>query len=415
MNHADVKKHLAEYLEGDLVLEDRALVDAHLDHCDSCSLEVEEMLQTIRLLRTLPEPEIPPLIAANVMRRIRAGESRPGFFQRVGQAARSILEPTFVLPASAIAVAALVVTVSQGNFFTQGMLDQGTRPQASAAETRSSSNASMIAGSAGQRERDWARSSAGGSQGRVAARSPLVTGNANRDFGAYGAYGSGGRSRGILVSSELAAAGSTREAPRTIRLRVDGSGVARLSMSRRSSSPSLPSSRRPAGSLRSAGVSAFPSGVPEEWAAQFSRVMYGDRVSLAGGGGGTLVAADRSIGASEGLIQSVARSQTSSPDRIFADLEGDGADPRDAWLALGFEDPAEFARYIASQNLAEQELWAARLSARAEERGLLVEFLQTLRESGDATAGWVAGDFAAQATARSERESSSASEAMPLR
>ena len=72
-------------------------------------------------------------------------------------------------------------------------------------------------------------------------------------------------------------------------------------------------------------------------------------------------------------------------------------DPRDAWLALGFEDPAEFARYIAGRNLAEQELWAVRLSERAEERGLLGEFLQALRESGDPTAIWVADDFSAQA------------------
>ena len=104
MKHADVKKHLADYLEGDLALDHRALVDAHLDKCESCSTEVKEMLQTIRLLRTLPEPELPPMIAANVMRRIRAGESRPGLLQRMSRAVYSILEPSFVLPASAIAV-----------------------------------------------------------------------------------------------------------------------------------------------------------------------------------------------------------------------------------------------------------------------------------------------------------------------
>lgn len=72
-------------------------------------------------------------------------------------------------------------------------------------------------------------------------------------------------------------------------------------------------------------------------------------------------------------------------------------DLRDAWLALGFEDPAEFARYIAGRNLAEQELWTARLSDRALERGFLGEFLQALRESGDPTAAWVADDFSARA------------------
>jgi hypothetical protein len=79
-----------------------------------------------------------------------------------------------------------------------------------------------------------------------------------------------------------------------------------------------------------------------------------------------------------------------------AKMNAEGRDPRDAWLALAFEDPAEFARYIAGRNLAEQELWAARLSERAEMRGLLDELLRTLRDSGDPTAVWVADDFSAQ-------------------
>ena len=114
MNHADIKKHLAAYLEGELPIDDRALVDAHLDACDLCAGEVEEMLQTIRLLRTLPEPEIPPMITANVMRRIRSGESQLGFFGRIARVFGAVFEPAFVLPASAIAAAALVVTVVQG-------------------------------------------------------------------------------------------------------------------------------------------------------------------------------------------------------------------------------------------------------------------------------------------------------------
>ncbi|MBY0399783.1 zf-HC2 domain-containing protein, partial [Myxococcota bacterium] len=68
MNHAVLTEYLADYLEGDLALDKRALVDAHLDTCASCAQEVREMQQTIRLLRALPQPEVPPMIAANVMR-----------------------------------------------------------------------------------------------------------------------------------------------------------------------------------------------------------------------------------------------------------------------------------------------------------------------------------------------------------
>lgn len=113
MNHADVKKSLADYLEGDLSLGDRALVDAHLDGCEECALEVTELEQTILMLRSMPEPETPPMIAANVMRRIRAGETELGFFARLRRRVTGILEPSFMLPASAVAAAALVVVVLQ--------------------------------------------------------------------------------------------------------------------------------------------------------------------------------------------------------------------------------------------------------------------------------------------------------------
>ena len=113
MNHADVKGHLADYLEGELSLDQRALVDAHLDDCGECAREVDEMQRTIRLLRMLPEPVTPPMMAANVMRRIRAGESEPHFFERIGRMFGNVLESSFVLPASAIAVASLVIAVVQ--------------------------------------------------------------------------------------------------------------------------------------------------------------------------------------------------------------------------------------------------------------------------------------------------------------
>ena len=96
MNHSEVNKHLADYLEGDIDLGVRALVDAHLDDCAECAQEVTEMQQTIRLLQMLPEPEQPSMVAANVMRRVRAGETEPGFFERIGRVLGGIFEPTFV-------------------------------------------------------------------------------------------------------------------------------------------------------------------------------------------------------------------------------------------------------------------------------------------------------------------------------
>ena len=92
----EVQRRLADYLEGDLPLDERERVDAHLDGCAECSVEVFEMEETVRLLRDLPEPETPPMIAANVMRRIRSGETEPTFLERVRRRMTAILEPSFV-------------------------------------------------------------------------------------------------------------------------------------------------------------------------------------------------------------------------------------------------------------------------------------------------------------------------------
>ena len=103
---------------------------------------------------------------------------------------------------------------------------------------------------------------------------------------------------------------------------------------------------------------------------------------------------------------SVAQPQALMQGGILPGEQSTGArDPRDSWLVRGLENPIEFARYIAGQNLAEQELWVARLAERAEARGLMQDLLRGLRETGDPTAAWVADDFAAEAD-RANRDSS---------
>ncbi len=60
MNHAEVRNKMPDYLEGDLDLMQRALLDAHLDGCSDCSQDFAQMRGTIGLLRDLPDPEPPP-------------------------------------------------------------------------------------------------------------------------------------------------------------------------------------------------------------------------------------------------------------------------------------------------------------------------------------------------------------------
>lgn len=106
MNHSDIQRHMPDYLEGDLDLERRALVDAHLDECVDCAREVAGFRSTIEALRRLPEPVVPADLAANVMRRIRMGEGRTSLVDRIRAFGSELFAPRILAPASMALLAA---------------------------------------------------------------------------------------------------------------------------------------------------------------------------------------------------------------------------------------------------------------------------------------------------------------------
>ncbi len=361
MRHAELKKKLPDYLEGELPLEARALVDAHLDDCPECAREVAEMRQTIHLLRGLPDPEPPPMIAANVMRRIRAGEARPGFFERLGRALGGVLEPGFVLPASAIAAAALVVTVVQGP--SPVMVDGDEIEAGVGFGTGASPTPSAVP--------SRPRPSQGRSWTMTMNFSPTPL-----------PVHPEGRMQGQAGSASFAA--RTSDGSRSgVRVGSEGGRRSQVPMSY---GPLLtPRLSDPWSSGLSSGVSDR-----EGLFTTPGTLVVAERSSPGFLTGGLVVGGGRSpaVTAPQAIMQGELR--------LVEDSTG-VRDPRDAWLLRGLENPIEFARYIAGQNLAEQELWVARLAERAESRGLMADFLRALRDSGDPTAAWVADDFAAEA------------------
>lgn len=372
MNHSDVKKSLADYLEGDLSLEDRAMVDAHLDQCVDCALEVDEMEQTIRLLRTMPEPEVPPMMAANVMRRIRAGEAEPGFFTRLGRGIASIFEPSFMLPASAVAAAALVVVVLQDPGVVGMPGAAGPSPSSLAADTSSGLK------SATARLENVPRWTASAESAR-APRPAMAT------------------------LSPLDSLGSRRARSTSVTpVRSGSPGASGSSVLAAAAPPSLPLSAAPRdGTLGGQGAlnrQLAPSVVVDR---VIVRTAPGQPRTGAGFAGGAIPVAGaispqmleslRSTRATPFLAGNVSGSTS---DAISGADQGSG-DPRDAWLALAFERPADFARFLVDKNLAEQELWVARLSERAEARGLLDELIDALIATEDVAAGVLAEDFLA--------------------
>jgi hypothetical protein len=158
MNHQEVRERLGQYLEGDMALGQRALLDAHLDGCEACTEEVRLLRATVRLLRDLPAPEAPRHLAERVVARIQDGEGRARW--RDGLAALwGAIDPARYLPplaAAALTSAVLIVGVRD-----LGWQIPGTRPpqagalaeQAPPPQTRGSPAALPIPSSAQEGER----------------------------------------------------------------------------------------------------------------------------------------------------------------------------------------------------------------------------------------------------------------------
>lgn len=126
MNHAEVRSKMADYLEGDLDLTQRALLDAHLDGCGRCSGDFAEMRGTITALRSLPDPEPPPFLVETVMRRIREGEGRRTLADRLRDLAASVVSPPVAIPATALALGLLMATgaIDPGNLSLEALLQR---------------------------------------------------------------------------------------------------------------------------------------------------------------------------------------------------------------------------------------------------------------------------------------------------
>jgi anti-sigma factor RsiW len=118
MNHSDVQSRMADYLDGELGLDERALVDAHLDGCGNCSTDLSELHGTVALLRALPTPEPPSDLAENVIARLRAGEGVTAWQGFVDTLAAWLTPPRLIVPATALAAAAGVLLVGEGQIGT---------------------------------------------------------------------------------------------------------------------------------------------------------------------------------------------------------------------------------------------------------------------------------------------------------
>lgn len=408
MNHAEVHRVMADYLEGDLDLSERARFDAHLEDCADCTTEVEEMRQTIRLLQIMPEPEQPPMVAANVMRRIRAGETEPSFLQRMVRGVTGVLEPSFVLPASAVAVAALVtMVVRDPNMLDSFRVDDptgvaGARVTGASMEGLADDFAGSVAGSFAPNAN--VASTAASQKPRVGLATVF-----SRDLLGQGqpsevrATTEGGSRPvapgrvGHLASNGLAEARNAPPRPSASELRVGQQRFASDARARAARERFVAGARaaRSQAIVMEEGLAnvvdrgSSRSGVAWPSAAEAMSPRLAERRYA----GTRMDAATVPQGSAMRVAQSVEREGALR-------FDSSGGDPRDLWLARGLEDPVGLAAFLGSKNLAEQELWVARLTDRAVEQGLLDELVRRLRATQNVAAAVLSDDFLAETTRR---------------
>ena len=109
MTHGEVRAELGDYLDGDLPVARRALVDAHLDACTDCASHLHELRAALDALHSLGDPEPPPGLADAVLARIAAGEGRPGVLARLLGGMPWDLRSRLATPALVLVSAAILV------------------------------------------------------------------------------------------------------------------------------------------------------------------------------------------------------------------------------------------------------------------------------------------------------------------
>jgi len=134
---------MADYLEGHLSLEKRALFDAHLDDCGTCMSEIRDVQRTVNLLRSLPEPEVPAGFTDSVMRRVREADDRPHWLRSVSEAFSMLLRPRILVPVS-VSMIALGILAGTGQVEDALLLETPARGQL--AGPAQSADASALAG-----------------------------------------------------------------------------------------------------------------------------------------------------------------------------------------------------------------------------------------------------------------------------
>lgn len=77
LSHAEVRARLSDYLDGSLVPDERARVEAHLDECRDCRAFRDTLRQTVHALDSLPRLRAPADAKRRLLERVRERAASP--------------------------------------------------------------------------------------------------------------------------------------------------------------------------------------------------------------------------------------------------------------------------------------------------------------------------------------------------
>lgn len=365
---------MANYLDGELSLEARALFDAHLDQCEPCSRELVEMRDTIRLLRTLPSEEPPATLVSDVMARIAEGEGQANWLGRALDQLSRYVVPRVAIPATAMA-AALTLTVMSGDV-TLDMLELQSRT--TPLEVASTSTDDVDPASTRSVMPKPTRVATVTAQTRAQQLEGLRVVNPAPPL----RYGSdtGAGSFLFRVANDHGGLGGVGPMRRQAVARDDPSRMLFMSGGSQQVVPFLGASAAPSIGLGGNALVAVSPQLPGSPRARAFSARGGNRVPS----GIAPVAMSRFAPVpSEGEVE------LSREERAKLEL--------DRRLDFLQEDPTGFAQQHAQFSLAERELWMRELAARAEEvgDGEVERVLSALEGSGDLESRNLLRDFSA--------------------
>ena len=111
-----IKKKLSAYQDGEVTTAEKEAIQAHLRTCEACRQQYAALLQTYRMLRSLPEIEPAPGLSRRIVDRATRAQE-PLWVRVLGQALRWLPAPAAMVT---LAVVGLLVGTMLGNLLIKG-------------------------------------------------------------------------------------------------------------------------------------------------------------------------------------------------------------------------------------------------------------------------------------------------------